>query len=78
MLASYPSLSGYEASVMCISQETEWPISSETYMYTSSFSQSRYIFSDLLIEEIPKLRKSIEDQSRAELTVRGFPLPRPL
>lgn len=28
-----------------------------------------YIFSDLLKKEIPKIRKSIEDQSNAELTV---------
>ena len=31
---------------------------------------TRYIFSELLSQEIPKLRTSIEDQSRAELTVR--------
>ena len=28
-----------------------------------------YIFSDLLCKEIPKIRKSIEDQSNTELTV---------
>lgn len=28
-----------------------------------------YIFSNLLSKEIPKIRKSIEDQSNAELTV---------
>ena len=28
-----------------------------------------YIFSDLLKKEIPKIRKSIEDESNAELTV---------
>lgn len=31
-----------------------------------------YIFSDLLCKEIPKIRKSIEDQSNAELTVRQW------
>ena len=29
----------------------------------------RYTFSDLLVKEIPKLRKSIEDQSNDELKV---------
>lgn len=32
-------------------------------------SSVRYTFSDLLRREIPKLRRSIEDQSNAELTV---------
>ncbi len=36
---------------------------------TPSSSPYRYIFSDLLTQEIPRLRKSIEDQSKAELTV---------
>ena len=35
-----------------------------------------YIFSDLLKKEIPKIRKSIEDESNAELTVSqpNFPM----
>lgn len=31
-----------------------------------------YIFSDLLKREIPKIRKSIQDKSIAELTVRDY------
>ena len=38
----------------------------QTLGFTSSV---RYTFSDLLRREIPKLRRSIEDQSNAELTV---------
>jgi len=34
-----------------------------------------YIFSDLLFKEIPKIRKSIEDQSNTDLTVSFFATP---
>ena len=40
------------------------------HIYIHIYLHTRYIFSDLLSQEIPKLRASIEDQSRAELTVR--------
>ena len=39
-------------------------------IYIQIHLHTRYIFSELLSQEIPKLRTSIEDQSRAELTVR--------
>ena len=41
----------------------------QTWKLENSASLTRYTFSDLLSREIPKLRRSIPDQSNAELTV---------
>ena len=47
--------------------EGVWLLGAEV---SATFSRCSYTFSDLLGKEIPKLRRSIQDQSSAELTVR--------